>query len=291
MLPVRYRYGAEAPGSLIETESTMRITYSRISPNSSFFGVSGLIGAIGLATAAAAGQSINIDFGPAATTAPSTYAGAGAVGVWNTVAEPGVHPLVDLKGNATQVTLDVVNYGESFDDPGTTGDVGLLLDDGLVGTGDAVSRMTLSGFEDGLYEVVAYGWTPGGPDLMTHIGLNDALEFTPIGGPWTGQLEAGVTHTVREVEITGGLLTVDLAGSFIASSGFLNGLQIRPVQTDVSPADLDGDGVVGLSDLLMVLTVWSDGHGCDGIGPCPDLDHDNTIGFGDVLVLLGEWTS
>ncbi|NNF64217.1 MAG: hypothetical protein HKN07_08135 [Acidimicrobiia bacterium] len=55
-------------------------------------------------------------------------------------------------------------------------------------------------------------------------------------------------------------------------------------------ADLDGDGVVGFSDLLLLLTRW----GICGV-PCPptctaDFNRDCEVGFWDLLFLLGEWS-
>jgi hypothetical protein len=52
--------------------------------------------------------------------------------------------------------------------------------------------------------------------------------------------------------------------------------------------DLDGDGRVGISDLLILLAGW---------GPCPDppdacpadLDGDGTVGIADLLILLANW--
>ncbi len=59
----------------------------------------------------------------------------------------------------------------------------------------------------------------------------------------------------------------------------------RGTVADGEPADLDGDGVVALSDLLMVLTAWGS---CDA---CPeDLDGDGTVGLADVLTVLDAWT-
>lgn len=50
--------------------------------------------------------------------------------------------------------------------------------------------------------------------------------------------------------------------------------------------DLDGDGAVGFSDLLILLAAW----GPCGT-PCPaDLDGDGTIGFSDLLLLLSAWS-
>jgi hypothetical protein len=51
-------------------------------------------------------------------------------------------------------------------------------------------------------------------------------------------------------------------------------------------ADLDGDGVVGFADLLMLLAAWGD---C-GPDECPaDLDGSGDVGFSDLLVLLAAW--
>ncbi|MHC4415547.1 MAG: FG-GAP-like repeat-containing protein [Planctomycetota bacterium] len=52
------------------------------------------------------------------------------------------------------------------------------------------------------------------------------------------------------------------------------------------PGDLDGDGVVGIRDLLILLGAW---------GPCPpepcpaDLDGDGSVGIRDLLILLANW--
>ena len=53
--------------------------------------------------------------------------------------------------------------------------------------------------------------------------------------------------------------------------------------------DLDGDGAVGVIDLLILLTEWGP---CPGQPePCPaDLDNDGAVGIGDLLILLAAWT-
>jgi hypothetical protein len=59
---------------------------------------------------------------------------------------------------------------------------------------------------------------------------------------------------------------------------------------DPIPGDLDGDGVVGIIDFLLLLGAW---------GPCPDpcpppclgdLDGDCEVGIQDLLTLLGNWS-
>ena len=50
--------------------------------------------------------------------------------------------------------------------------------------------------------------------------------------------------------------------------------------------DVDGDGVIGVTDLTMLLAAWGP---CDA--PCPeDLDGDGMVGMTDLLELLANWT-
>jgi len=48
------------------------------------------------------------------------------------------------------------------------------------------------------------------------------------------------------------------------------------------PGDLDGDGLVGTTDLLALLAAW----GSSGPG---DLDGDGLVGTTDLLALLAAW--
>ena len=52
---------------------------------------------------------------------------------------------------------------------------------------------------------------------------------------------------------------------------------------DVCPADLDGNGSVGFSDVLAILAAWGNSNGVE------DLDFDGTVGTGDLLIVLAEW--
>ncbi|MFK7960306.1 MAG: S8 family serine peptidase [Phycisphaerales bacterium] len=73
----------------------------------------------------------------------------------------------------------------------------------------------------------------------------------------------------------------------IAEAG-LDGLEIVEVNCDTSASpDINGDGVVNVSDLLAVLAGW---------GPCPagpcvaDVDGDGQVGVGDLLSVLAAWS-
>ncbi len=52
------------------------------------------------------------------------------------------------------------------------------------------------------------------------------------------------------------------------------------------PADLNNDGVVNVSDLLILLGDWGSCPGCDS-----DLNNDGVVNVSDLLILLGDWGS
>ena len=49
------------------------------------------------------------------------------------------------------------------------------------------------------------------------------------------------------------------------------------------PSDFDGDGIVGVSDVLALIAGWG------GNDPTHDLDGDGTVGVGDILIMIGAW--
>ena len=56
---------------------------------------------------------------------------------------------------------------------------------------------------------------------------------------------------------------------------------------NVVPGDLDGDGMVGITDFLQLLALWGPCGNCDN---CPaDLDGDCDVGITDFLQLLANW--
>ena len=76
-----------------------------------------------------------------------------------------------------------------------------------------------------------------------------------------------------EVTATGGQVYID---GFSVNPGFEPPL-----------GDLDGDCVVGVKDLLILLGDWGP---CPKKGDCPaDLDNSGDVGVKDLLILLGNW--
>ena len=52
--------------------------------------------------------------------------------------------------------------------------------------------------------------------------------------------------------------------------------------------DVDGDGLVGITDFLLVLAAWG---ACGDCNACPaDLTGDCMVGIDDFLLLLAAWT-
>ncbi|MCH7849872.1 MAG: hypothetical protein IIB53_16110, partial [Planctomycetes bacterium] len=60
-----------------------------------------------------------------------------------------------------------------------------------------------------------------------------------------------------------------------------------PDECDSIPGDINGDGVVGVKDLLILLANWGS---CGDCQDCPaDLDRDCAVGVSDLLILLSNW--
>ena len=61
-----------------------------------------------------------------------------------------------------------------------------------------------------------------------------------------------------------------------------------PDECESIPGDINGDGAVGVKDLLILLGSWGPCPDCD---KCPaDLDQNCTVGVADLLILLGNWS-
>ncbi len=109
----------------------------------------------------------------------------------------------------------------------------------------------------------------------TNAAEFDMRWFTIDGG--------GGSSTSGQFELTGTIGQPDAgpamsAGSFELVGGFWHSPAARSC-----PADLDGDGVVAIGDLLIVLAAWD--------GPDGDITGDGSTDVADLLALLAAWGS
>jgi hypothetical protein len=81
---------------------------------------------------------------------------------------------------------------------------------------------------------------------------------------------------------TANIVRVELGGTLAHGGGY--GLDDLELCRGVCRADLDGDGEVGVLDLIAVLAAWGQCAGC-----VPDIDGDGTVGLSDLLAVLAAW--
>ncbi len=111
-------------------------------------------------------------------------------------------------------------------------------------------------------------WVDGDP-----FRLDDLID---PGSGWDLQTATGINNAGQ---IIGLGLHQDLLG--------LRGFLLTPIAYDGIPGDLDGDGVVGTSDLLLLLGSWGRCATCDDC--LADLNDDCVVGAPDLILLLGNW--
>lgn len=76
--------------------------------------------------------------------------------------------------------------------------------------------------------------------------------------------------------------TADLVAQQEAAAAYLNARLLPPA----CPGDADGDGMVGLADVAVLIGHWTEmvTPGTNG-----DLDGDGVVGLGDIAVAIGHW--
>ncbi len=121
-------------------------------------------------------------------------------------------------------------------------------------------------------------WIAWGPYLWA-----DGLKPRSDALTWAcGDFQSDGTHPAMPGEEKVGTMLLEFflgspfAAPWFAAAGGVTG-------------DLDGDGVVGVLDLLILLAAW--GPCSAPPAPCPaDLDGDGSVGVGDLLIQLANWS-
>ena len=188
----------------------------------------------------ASAQSIYVDFDIGSGTpqigagAPSSGFGgaAGVPGQWNRLFrdDGGPASFFDVNGAATNVVMTWTGSagGIGFNNPINTGDYALLLNDAkAVGSGGL--NLTISGLTPGLYRIFTYAVKPQGEAWTTQITVpGSAQGIVAVTGPMPGnQLIPGITHSIHDIQLTGGPLTIQAAENWPGS--YVNGFQILAV--------------------------------------------------------------
>jgi len=171
-------------------------------------------------------------------------------------------------------------------------------------TGSAIDvSNNVRGFLDPETEVGPFDpkvWAVGQADLEpgADVPTNTVFTFTiDIDDPDIQQhlresLDAGILRLVitslHEVGMqTGSFPTIYNKENPLVQVGAADAAQLDlsvQINTDSNPADIDGDGAVGVSDLLALLAAWGT---CDD---CPeDINDDGFVNVADLLDLLGAW--
>ena len=182
----------------------------------------------------ASAQAINIDIG-SMNAAPSNAYGAAAAqtGVWNQLVTETPTALLDTSGGSTGVSVSASVFNDfafGFDNALTTGDDGLLLDDGH----DGALTLDFTGLAAGHYEVSTYAWAPDSPvSFFTDVDVPGSPDpVQAVGGAnWTGVHVLGDTYARHRFTVSAGTLQIVCTPSAGTTFATINGLQIEPVGT------------------------------------------------------------
>jgi hypothetical protein len=133
-------------------------------------------------------------------------------------------------------------------------------------------------------------------DLFVQLVAPAGKTFIFVSGAslgWSGQgtFEADLEFEDLNGEIGEGLWTFDVwaAGSGGYSGAFTSDtrwdIELSPVGAGCDE-DLDGDGVIGVGDLIEVILAW----GRCGGGECPaDIDGDQSVDVVDLVAVISAW--
>jgi hypothetical protein len=160
-----------------------------------------------------------------------------------------------------------------------------------------------------VWQCIVWGNAPD--QIADDTGTPSEVAFSDVEGGWGGPGEENMDRTpgfhdpgAGDWRLVAGSPCVDagdpaylpgagardLAGNVRVAPGSVKG----PARADMGayelqpacPGDLDGDGRVGIGDLLVVLGAWGRAARADRAA---DLDGDGSVGDPDLVILLGSW--
>jgi len=149
--------------------------------------------------------------------------------------------------------------------------------------------------------------TDGGSAISTVNGAHVTLQYNSVntsGFTWNGNNNMNNTPKFVDPENGDFSLEATCASINAGNNDFVNGITVdlankpriangnvdhgayeyQGVPGSSCPADLTGDGVVNVSDLLQLLSAWG-----PNVGHPADLNGDGVVNVSDLLILLGQW--
>jgi hypothetical protein len=124
-----------------------------------------------------------------------------------------------------------------YNNPNLSGDYAYLLKDAeAVGAGGL--RFTLTGLAPGQYRIFTYAVKPQGEAWTTQITIPGSVQGTvDVTGPMPpNQLIDGITHSVHDIDFSGGSLLIRAEEHW--PNSYVNGFQIQAVPEPASVAAL-----------------------------------------------------
>lgn len=143
-----------------------------------------------------------------------------------------------------------------------------------IGSFDAIAAVRIEAIEEDRLVLTSSGaWTP-----LRGLFILDCTDLLNV----SVERHLPDVGAARSFRLRDGLAYVGSAqGHYIVNTGGC-------AQSPPAPGDLDGDGTVGMTDMLILLSTWGP---CGDCGSCPeDLDGDCEVSFGDLLVVLSNWS-
>jgi hypothetical protein len=133
---------------------------------------------------------------------------------------------------------------------------------------------------------------PGRADfLVTQVSNDGGKSWVTVhqtggtNGNWENASFLVSDYVTPTAEINVRFVVDDEGNNSITNAGIDN-LQVEEFGCggEPCPGDMNGDGVVNVSDLLILLGAWGPCSGCD-----EDLNGDGVVNVSDLLILLGAW--
>ncbi|MDP7071223.1 MAG: hypothetical protein QF561_07755 [Phycisphaerales bacterium] len=132
--------------------------------------------------------------------------------------------------------------------------------------------------------------TPGETSLIVTIGAIEVdgdvkygVDEFLLDSGWESLGEATVSVDVSSAGVT---------SQPVSAADFNGTLRVEVIEYPFpelegsTPGDIDGDGVVGVEDLLAIIAAWGPCDACD-----EDLNDDGLVDVSDILALLSLWTA